>query len=328
MKEKRYFAGANTVQGFVSYYDEIFNPCRSIYVIKGGSGTGKSRLIREVADSAENEGGDVEYFYCSFDPLSLDGIIINGDVAVIDGTAPHVYEPTLPGVKENLVDLGVFWDESKLRDNGEEIRRLIYKKKSCFDMAYSYLNSVGDLEIIKRKILDKYIERDEICAEASKMISEIKPSKKGKSGTRIISALGRSGTVSFDTFGSLTSKNIAVSDKFGEGYIYLEEIKKEAGRFGIPVSVSYHPIFAGKINALTVGEECSFFIKEAEKSGIADADEIDTQIKSLVKKAEIWLERASKIHFEIEKLYVAAMDFDKKEEFTHSFINKLKAQIT
>ena len=42
MSEKKYFAAANTVDGFVSYYDEIFVKCSRVYIIKGGSGTGKS----------------------------------------------------------------------------------------------------------------------------------------------------------------------------------------------------------------------------------------------------------------------------------------------
>ena len=327
MKEKRYFAGANTTKGFVSYYDEIFRHCKSIYVIKGGSGTGKSRLMRECSDDAEGVGAEVEYFYCSFDPLSLDGIIINGDIAVIDGTAPHVYEPTLPGVKENIIDLGAFWDENKLRESGEDIISLISKKKACFDMAYSYLNAVGALDAAKRKILDKYIERDKISTGAAKKLSEIKPSKNGKAGVRLISALGRSGRVRFDTFEYITNQSIKIDNKRGEGYVYLEEIKKEAERFGVPVTVSYDPLFAGRLNSVIVGD-CCIFIDEFEKSEVADAAEIDIQISDLIKKAEVCLESASRIHFDIEKLYVSAMNFDKKEEFTHDFINKLREQIT
>ena len=327
MKEKRYFAGANTTKGFVSYYDKIFKPCSYIYVIKGGSGTGKSRLMREVAEFAESCGKDVEYFYCSFDPLSLDGIIIDAEIAIIDGTAPHVYEPTIPGAYENIIDLGAFWDESKLRERGADIKSFIGKKKACFDMAYSYLSAVGALDTVKRKILDKYIEKEKISTEAAKMVSEINPSKKGNDGVRIISALGRSGKVRFDTFNDIASKSIKIDNSLGAGHIYLAEIKKEAERFGIPVTVSYDPLFAGRLNAVMLGDHC-FFVDDFERSNIDDVIEIDVTIKSLIKKAEVYLESAARIHFEIEKLYVAAMDFDKKEEFTRGFINKLKAQIT
>ena len=125
-----YFAGANTVNGFVSYYGQIFGEIERTYIIKGGSGTGKSRLMKEIADAAESKGREVEYFYCSFYPSSVDGIIVDGSLAVIDGTAPHVYEPSLPGVKENLIDLGAFWDEKILACRGDEIRTLLRRKPS------------------------------------------------------------------------------------------------------------------------------------------------------------------------------------------------------
>lgn len=331
-KEKRYFAGANTTKGFVSYYDEIFKPCSSIYVIKGGSGTGKSRLMREIADRAESVGNDVEYFYCSFDPLSLDGIIINRSLAVIDGTAPHVYEPSLPGIKENLIDLGVFWNANKLREHSEEIISFINDKKHCFDMAYSYLSSVGALDTARRKILDKYIDRDKIYSVAAKTVSDIKPQKSGNSGVRIISALGRSGRVKFDTYDQTDSQSITVRDDLGEGHLYLEAIKTEAERFGVPVTVSYDPLYAGRMNALMIGDSASVFVEEkkdglpayVEKGEKKEVEEIDAQTEVLLGKAEKWLERASKIHFEIEKFYVSAMDFDKKEEFTRGFINSLQ----
>ena len=42
------FLGANSPRGFVSLFEELYNPyldCRA-FVIKGGPGTGKSTLIR------------------------------------------------------------------------------------------------------------------------------------------------------------------------------------------------------------------------------------------------------------------------------------------
>ena len=325
MKEKRYFAGANTVNGFVSYYNEIFKPCKFIYVIKGGSGTGKSRLMREVAIFAESEGADVEYFYCSFDPESLDGIIINRELAVIDGTAPHVYEPTLPGIKENIIDLGAFWNEGKLRESESEIRELLNDKRQCFDLAYSYLNAVGALERVKEKISNKYIKMDEISANAAKAVSEIKPSEKGRDRVRIVSALGRKGLYCFNTFKDISTRRITLYNKFGEGYAYLEAVKKEAERFGISTTVSYHPLFPWRINALVLGEECSLFVEESAKGSVSEAEEIDKQINALVKKAEGCLTEASNVHFNIESIYVSAMDFVKKESFTSDFIDKLRS---
>lgn len=54
----------------------------------------------------------MEYFYCSSDTDSLDGIASPSlKVAAIDGTAPHVIEPDYPGVYDEIINLEDFWDE-------------------------------------------------------------------------------------------------------------------------------------------------------------------------------------------------------------------------
>ena len=328
-KEKKYFAAANTTQGFVSYYNDIFKECDSVYVIKGGSGTGKSRFMKEVAEHAKENRADVEYFYCSFDPLSLDGIIINGETAVIDGTSPHVYEPTLPGVKENLVDLGAFWDSAALKENKAEIESFINSKKACFEAAYSYLSAVGELDRSRNKILRKRIDKDKISAFASRLMTELKPLRSGKAKVRITSALGRSGKVNFDTYKDIATQSVAIGNEFGEGHIYLETIKNEAERFGIPVTVSYSPLYPNRLDRLLVGGEIEIFLEEISNIDLSDSEakeikEINHISESIIKKAEEHFDAASRIHFEIEKIYVSAMDFSKKEKFTREFIEKMR----
>ena len=90
-----FFAAANSGRGFVSFYGEIFNTdkIKRRFLIKGGPGTGKSTLMRRIAESACRKGEQVCLYRCSSDPSSLDGVIINGEVAVIDSTAPHTVEP-------------------------------------------------------------------------------------------------------------------------------------------------------------------------------------------------------------------------------------------
>ena len=105
----------------------------------------------------------------------------------------------------------------------------------------------------------------------------------------------------------------------------LEAVKKEAERFGISTTVSYHPLFPWRINALVLGEECSLFVEESAKGSVSEAEEIDKQINALVKKAEGCLTEASNVHFNIESIYVSAMDFVKKESFTSDFIDKLRS---
>lgn len=336
--KRSYFAGANTTKGFFSYYDKIFGSCEKVYIIKGGSGTGKSRLMKDIADDAEKNGKSVEYFYCSFDPASLDGIIIDGNVAVIDGTAPHVYEPTLPGAKENLIDLGAFWDPERLCDKKNEIESLILSKKRCFNIAYSFLESIGSMDNACHNILEKYIKRDKLNAEASKLISEIKPSAKGGCKIRLASSVGMRGRVSFDSFKAVAKREIKICDRFGLGYLFLDSVKREAERFGTSITVSYDPLFSGRIDALLVGDDVLLTLDaySNEMDILAPVPEDETEyvkslrldMKTYEEKATEWLRRASDIHFEIESFYVAAMDFEKKEKFTADLIKELKKRLS
>ena len=117
MHSIHFFAGANTAHGFYSCFDHIL-PARErkrMYFIKGGPGVGKSTLMRRVAQTAEEKGLDVLYYHCSSDPDSLDGICLPArGMGMMDGTAPHVYDPAVPGARDTLLSLGNHLDEAAL----------------------------------------------------------------------------------------------------------------------------------------------------------------------------------------------------------------------
>ena len=95
-----FFLAANSAQGFFSLFNELYEPDEGwkAYIIKGGPGTGKSGLMRKIAQAAEDRGYTVERIICSSDPDSLDAVIIpEKKICFADGTAPHVMEARYPG---------------------------------------------------------------------------------------------------------------------------------------------------------------------------------------------------------------------------------------
>ena len=118
------FAASNSGKGFCSYYGDIFSEKTILrrYLIKGGPGTGKSSFMRTVAQGARDEGAYVEYDRCSSDPSSLDAVVIDSKIALIDATAPHNVEPELVGARDELVDLGRFWDSDMLFENRKAMK--------------------------------------------------------------------------------------------------------------------------------------------------------------------------------------------------------------
>lgn len=92
----QYFLGANSPAGFYSLYDQLLpaQTARSIYILKGGPGCGKSTLMRAVAQTLSRAGAECEYILCSGDPASLDAVVFPGlKAALVDGTAPHAMAP-------------------------------------------------------------------------------------------------------------------------------------------------------------------------------------------------------------------------------------------
>lgn len=112
-----YFPGANTPQGFFSLYDQIAQgDANKIFIIKGGPGVGKSTFMKAIARDLVALGHGVEYHHCSADNHSIDAIYIPaGDVALLDGTAPHVVDPKNPGAVDEIIHLGDYWNEAAMR---------------------------------------------------------------------------------------------------------------------------------------------------------------------------------------------------------------------
>ena len=144
-----YFASANTANGFISRFENIFDPEKfnQIYIIKGGPGTGKSSLMKCLEKTAMERNIDVENFLCSSDPNSLDGIILKErKIAVLDGTSPHNFEPHYPGAIENIINSGSFWNCEQLSKNKLEIINLMKEKNRYYKRAYRFLKSYGETE--------------------------------------------------------------------------------------------------------------------------------------------------------------------------------------
>ena len=143
----------NSYGGFVSHYRDCFAQERR-YIIKGGPGCGKSTLMRRIAHEAEQRGLEVEYYDCSSDPGSLDGIVLPSlDIAMFDGTAPHEEAADAPGWRDNLIDLGAYWDSKILRDHQDEIILLSEKKTEAYRGAYRYLGMAGTASLLRLELL-------------------------------------------------------------------------------------------------------------------------------------------------------------------------------
>lgn len=140
-KLKKVFPGGNTSVGFFSLYDNIIAPdATRIFCIKGGPGVGKSTFMRFIGEVMLEKGYDVEFHCCSSDNGSLDGVCIPQlRIALLDGTAPHVVDPKNPGAVDEIIHLGDYWDEAKMRAQKNQVLKINARVGRLFKMAYSQL---------------------------------------------------------------------------------------------------------------------------------------------------------------------------------------------
>ena len=121
-RDLRFFLGANAPSGFVSHFDGLYNPEDGwrCYIIKGGPGTGKSGLMKQIIGHTSELNHEI--IHCSSDPDSLDGVIFpDKKMCIADGTAPHVIEPKYPGAVEIIVNLGDYWNQAGIAAHTQDI---------------------------------------------------------------------------------------------------------------------------------------------------------------------------------------------------------------
>ena len=354
---RHYFPGGNTSKGFFSYYDYIMGQeeANKIYIFKGGPGTGKSTTMKHIGAWAETEGFSVDYLHCSSDPNSLDGlIIVDLNIAMIDGTAPHIVDPKNPGAVDTIIHLGEFWNQDAIRQHKNDIIAYNKKIKANFQRAYKYL---GAAKSLFDDICDIYTQATDYCS-LNRYIENIIENKikipdtqmtLGKNRKLFITAITPSGIINYiNTLVSGYNVNVIKSEWGMGGNYILSELTEAAIKAGYDVETFYNPMEPDKyIEHLIIKELKLAFITQNKYNSIiitpiqvidmtdfisAEKIKLDhktlkfdkTNMNSYIEKAIDCIKEAKATHDLLEQYYIPYMNFDeikKKEEY---IINDIK----
>lgn len=135
-------------EGFISCFDHLIDETklRRMLILKGGPGVGKSTFMRRVHAALCAEGEESTLYHCSGDPDSLDAVALpERGVLILDGTAPHVVDPIIPGARDSLINLGAFLDEAAMRPRLEHIRACMADHAACTRRARACLRAAAAL---------------------------------------------------------------------------------------------------------------------------------------------------------------------------------------
>lgn len=348
MNKNSYFASMNTSDGFKCYFDRIFDPSvlDSLYIIKGGSGTGKSTMMKKIGEEYENNHA-VEYFRCSSAPDSLDGVMIDRRVAVIDGTAPHITDPKYPGASDKIINLGECLDSVVLEKFKRDIVELTLDKQNSYRKGYSFLSAAG---IIKKEITD--ICKTDFFYE--KMSGAVKRffSQQNYSGekigiqTRLIETVSAGGKVKLTAFESNSEKICCIINGHGLEHILLEEFMKISQGRKLLCYQSFDVLDPSKYNALYFPEIKLSVLPSGGNENLYDEkykafnmerfvskDILNVNrsklrfankcVNALIQEASECFLDAKNIHEKIESIYGGAVDFEKVNEIGEGVIREI-----
>lgn len=352
---KDYFPGGNTGEGFFSYYDYVVrNDANRIFLLKGGPGTGKSSLMKNIGKEFSSRDFDIEYHHCSSDNNGIDAVVIPKlKVALIDATAPHTIPAKNPGSVDEIINLGEFWDVKKMEENKEDVIFITSRVSRSFKRVYKYLKAAKMIIEDSIELNASFMDFGKINLETNEFISEIfmgntYSDKLGYARHLFGSSYTPAGFVSYtDSILSTATQIHSIKGDMGTGKTtLLKKIYESAIERGLDVEVLHTPLIPEKIETvfikginvgITIDEKFFNKNKTLNLNKYRNEDlynlykeqiEEDKKISgNLIEKAVENIRRSKSLHDELEKYYVNNIDFEKVDNLTNEIIKRIESYI-
>ncbi len=346
-----YFSGTNTAFGFKSFYHNIIskNEANKIIYLKGGPGTGKSSLIKNIGKLFCDKGYGVEYHHCSSDVNSLDGVVIKDlGFCIMDATFPHTMDPSYPGVIEEIKNLGEYWNSKMLRSNRDKIKGIVDAISLSYKEAYSHFNlanhfweKIKDLNSKNRNNLKYNLLLKDIDL---KILNNI-PYGVAEERQTFVSSITYEGVISYIEEKILNFDNVYVLQGYqGEGkedimdYIYKRLLLKDC-----VMEVYFNPLNPNFIEHIVLPHLKTAFVCESEfidlnfKGDFLIGDSIQkpaefssyqkefyrANLYEFINLAKLQLKKSSVMHHELEDIYISAMNFKEVDRIYNEIIDDI-----
>lgn len=347
---RKLFPGGNTSIGSYPLFEYIIpENVNKIFCLKGGPGVGKSSMMKKISKEFIEKGYDVELFYCTSDPSSLDGIVIKDLGAVfLDGTAPHIVDPKNPGAIDEIINLGEYWNLKGIEQNREEIVACNKDISNSFKRAYKFLSAA---EPIYRDIEEKYsdcMDFGKVNLLTSNLIEEIFKDIKSSDVYKPIrhlfgTAITPIGHIDYADSMLVNAKKVYyLSGEIGTGKTtLLKKVSEKAVEKGMSVEVYHYPLIPEKIETVLIKDlgiaittssifkdeetiDLNKFVDEIKLSPYKEEVKFDKKLlDELINYAILNLKRAKSKHDIIESYYVPNMRFDDIDKLKDELISRI-----
>lgn len=331
-----------------------------VFVLKGGPGVGKSTFMRKIGEEMRARGYNIEHHHCSSDNNSLDGLVIPAlGVGLLDGTAPHVVDPQIPGAVSEIIHLGDYWDEAALRADKDSIVAAHRRLGRRFQIAYSQLAEAkvirDEMESYVTEAMD-FTRVDRLTAELTAQILEKAPPRNNGSAPRarhlFYSAISPNGVVHYlDSLLAGLAQLYLIRGRPGSGRSTLvETVARAAHARGLDTAV-YHCAFEPhRVDLVIIPAVRTAVLKDVEEIGFipaADGPRVDVynldvylneeglasyrtelaaareRFAAALNRAIGHIAQAKQLHDHLESFYIPAMDFAAVERKREEILNRI-----
>ena len=345
------FLGGSSPTGFRTGFDKmIADTDFHTYIIKGGPGTGKSSLMKRLAEAFPDE--EKEIYYCSSDPDSLDAVIFSErKVIFVDGTPPHCFEPEYPGAVQQILDLGAYWNGELLKKNKEQIVAASADYLQYHARCRRYITALSAVMSDTEQIAEAALSTEKLDGFINRLAKKILPKKNpaedGRIEFRQFSALGPKGYLTHVPDGYTA---YLLNDRFYTGSErFLRKFSDIARKKGYTVSISVctlhgeeffeHMIIpelkiaffsANPVNGLILAAKQPINFRRFYDKNIIAEKKIrikfnESAAKNLLDEAISSLVNAKRCHDKLEEFYISAVDFDSINRLLYTLISEVKA---
>lgn len=355
-----YFVCANSAQGFINYFPENLDRMQKIYILKGGPGTGKSSLMKRLGLYFLKKGVNVDFIHCSSDTSSLDGVVIDNKIAVVDGTSPHIIEPIALGAVDEYVNLGSALNSDILISKKDDILYLSDNKRVLFSNLYKKLSDIKKIhdEIEKIYIDNIDFSKLDIVTEtlSNAIFKNLSPAEcKGYITHRFFGALTPDGSVNYiENLTEDLSFRYFIKGRPGTGKsTLLKSLVKKADSLNLDIEIYHCSLDSNSLDMIIIPQiKTAIFdstpphelfpsrdndilldLYSTSLKGDADVDNLESVIalnqkyqEELTKAREI-LRECKSIHQDLEDIYIKAVDFSRIDYIYEEILDEIEYQM-
>lgn len=343
------FASSHSSQGFYTFIPELISGLGKVYILKGAPGTGKATFIRLVGEMMSEQGLEVEFWISALDAVTPDGVYLPQlNIAVINGSLPASIDPCYPGVREQIINLGEYWDAETIEAQGEKIVDLVDSMKMSQQQVYNLLKEAGRVKEEIRQINARHLNMEKLGQVVQQLAAEILENRPGEKHC-FAGVLTADGLVDYvHELSSTCQQRYILKGPSGSGKsMVISEIARQARERGYFLEY-YHCGLEVESLVMVIIRNLQIAIIEAGNVEMPhkpwdvvvdlcscmddyNAGEVMEEnndnyriFESLLLQAQQQMEKSSQSNKELKKIYAGAMDFSSLDQIRLKLLDKIR----